>query len=144
VKIRRVEGGWTTEIVVPFQSLRYPPGREQVWGFPVQRIDWKKNALSYLTPIPPSWGGAGIRKASSAATLVGGEVPARAGFLERKPYVLSSVTTDTLAAPSRSADPSATFGIDARFRLTRSLNADFTYNTDFAQVEADSTRLFRM
>ena len=26
------EGGWTVEMAIPFRSIRYRPGREQVWG----------------------------------------------------------------------------------------------------------------
>ncbi|MEZ5288927.1 MAG: DUF5916 domain-containing protein [Vicinamibacterales bacterium] len=141
VRSRTFDQGWTTEMVIPFQSLRFPEGRTQVWGLLVQRIDWKKNELSYLTAIPPSWGGAGIWKVSSAATLVGIEAPARARRLEVKPYVVSSATTDRLAMPQKHGDLSADAGVDARYRLTRNLNVDFTYNTDFAQVEVDNQQV---
>ncbi len=31
-KVARSSEGWTAEIAIPFKSLRYRPGREQVWG----------------------------------------------------------------------------------------------------------------
>jgi hypothetical protein len=141
VRSHRFADGWSTEMAIPFKSLRYPSQREQVWGILVQRIDWKKNELSYLTAIPPSYGGAGIWKVSSAATLVGIEAPRGGGRLEVKPYALSSVSTDRVASPPTANDLSADVGLDARYKITRSLNADFTYNTDFAQVEVDSQQL---
>ena len=29
--VGRFDGGWTAEVAIPFKSLRYGPGREQVW-----------------------------------------------------------------------------------------------------------------
>ena len=34
----RSERGWTAEMVIPFKSLRYNPGPDQVWGVNVRRI----------------------------------------------------------------------------------------------------------
>ena len=31
-KASRFDGGWIAEIAIPFKSLRYGPGREQMWG----------------------------------------------------------------------------------------------------------------
>ncbi|MGE0863549.1 MAG: DUF5916 domain-containing protein [Vicinamibacterales bacterium] len=141
VRSQRFAGGWSTEMAIPFKSLRYPARREQVWGLLIQRIDWKKNEFSYLTAVPPSYGGAGIWKVSSAATLVGIEAPVGGGRLELKPYALAGVSSDRVASPPVSQDLSAEAGFDARYRLTRGLSADFTYNTDFAQVEVDNQQL---
>ena len=32
VRTGRFEGGWTVEMQIPFKSLRYRPGRSQIWG----------------------------------------------------------------------------------------------------------------
>lgn len=141
VRSRRFDRGWTSEIVVPFKSLRYPAGRHQVWGFNVQRIDRGMNVFSYLTPMPISYGGWGIWKPSMEATLVGIEAPAGGGRFEVKPYALSSVTMDRQASPPIPNDLDAAFGFDAKYKVTRSLNADVTYNTDFAQVEVDNQQI---
>lgn len=37
---RRFDQGWSTEMAIPFKSLRDPSRREQVWGLLIQRIDW--------------------------------------------------------------------------------------------------------
>jgi Carbohydrate family 9 binding domain-like len=36
-KVGRFEGGWVAEIAIPFKSLRYTPGRDQVWGINIRR-----------------------------------------------------------------------------------------------------------
>ncbi len=41
------EGGWTSEAIIPFKSLRFAPGTSQVWGFQARRISKWKNEISY-------------------------------------------------------------------------------------------------
>jgi hypothetical protein len=85
VKVGRLEGGWTFEAAIPFKSLRYRPGRAQIWGFQAKRRNLWKNEASYLTRIPASAGIAGHLKSSLMATLVGLEVPSRSVNLDIKP-----------------------------------------------------------
>ncbi len=42
----RFEQGWTVEMAIPFKSLRYQPGVDQVWGINLQRnVLWKERAV---------------------------------------------------------------------------------------------------
>ena len=50
----RFDGGWTVEIQIPFQSLRYRPTSTQVWGIQLRRIIRRRTEASYLTPLPIS------------------------------------------------------------------------------------------
>ena len=52
VETGRFDGGWTVEMAIPFKSLRYRPGRTQVWGVQFRRMIRWKNEVAYLTPIP--------------------------------------------------------------------------------------------
>ncbi len=140
VEVGRFEGGWTVEAALPFKSLRYRPGRAQVWGFNVRRRNRWKNELSYLSPIPAAVGGRGLR-AALAAPLVELEAPPGARNLEIKPYAITDVSTDTAATPPTVNDPGGDIGIDVKYGVTPSLTADLTYNTDFAQVEADEQQV---
>ena len=63
----RFEGGWTVEMQIPFKSLRCRPGPTQVWGVQLRRRVRRKNESSYITPLPISAGGSGIRSARSVA-----------------------------------------------------------------------------
>ncbi|MEQ1870866.1 MAG: DUF5916 domain-containing protein [Vicinamibacterales bacterium] len=139
--VGKFDGGWTVEAAIPFKSLRYAPGTEQVWGFNMRRRNRWKNEYSYITPIPNALGNRGLYQGSLAALLVGIEAPADMRLLELKPYVTSDLTSDTLAVPSISNDPGADVGIDVKYGVTQNLVADFTYNTDFAQVEADEQQV---
>ena len=141
VKTQRFDQGWTVEIVIPFKSLRYNAGRQQVWGVNLRReVRWK-NERAYLSPVPASYSFRGLMRISSAATLVGVEVPAVLSSLELKPYAISSVTTNTVADPAFSNDLAGDVGFDVKYGLTDGLTADFTVNTDFAQVEDDEAQV---
>lgn len=140
VKSRRAEQGWTSEMAIPFKSLRYPPTVPQAWGFNVTRAARGRNEQSVLAPGPPSTSSA-LFKLSVAATLVGIEPPGLSRNVEVKPYATSTVTTNRVAVPPISNDVDPRFGFDAKYGITNSLTADFTYNTDFAQVEIDEQQV---
>ncbi len=145
VRTGRFDGGWTIEMVVPFKSLRYRPGREQVWGIQLRRTVMRKNEWSYLTLIPISAAGfggrGGVFRVSAAGTLVGLEAPPVGRNLEVKPYVIGGITTDLTAAIPRVNDGNGHGGVDVKYGLTQNLTADFTFNTDFAQVEVDEQQV---
>lgn len=139
--VGRFEGGWTVEAELPFKSLRFRPGLTQTWGIQVRRKNLWKNEISYLTPIPQEILGQGHFRSSLDATLVGLEIASASKNIELKPYGTANVTTDKTARPAITNDPGADFGVDAKYGVTQSLVADFTYNTDFSQVEADEQQV---
>ncbi len=140
-KTARFAKGWTLEIQVPFKSLRYRGGGPQVWGINARRIVRSKNEFTHITAIPASYGTQGILKVSSAATLVGLETPESSRNLEIKPYLRGDVTTDLEADPPYSNDAGGDAGFDVKYGITRGVTFDFTYNTDFAQVEVDEQQV---
>ena len=139
--VRRVEGGWTGEAAVPFKSLRYRAGAAQVWGIQLRRINRWKNELSFLTRVPDGLGTNGIQRVSAGATLVGIEAPPGSRALDVKPYVTSNLSSDLTANPRFENRIGKDFGVDVKYGVTQGLTADFTYNTDFAQVEADEQQV---
>ena len=137
----RFEQGWTAEVAVPFKSLRYRPGRDQVWGLQIFRqIRWK-NEIAYMAPLPPDMARRGPFMWSLAGTLEGLKVPVGARRLEFRPYARTSLITDAAAQPPVSNEPDAKLGLDVKIGLTQSLTADVTVNTDFGQVEADEEQV---
>jgi hypothetical protein len=141
VQSRRFDRGWITEIAIPFKSLRYIEHREQIWGVNLRRTVRWKNETVHVTRIPASYTVRGVTKFSSAATLVGIETPSASRNVELKPYAISALTTNREVQPAISNDLDGDFGFDAKYGLTRSLIVDLTYNTDFAQVEADEQQV---
>ena len=140
VEATRFDGGWTVETAIPFKSLRYRPGPAQLWGFNLRRRNRWKNELSYLRPVPAGLGARGLRP-SLLAPLVGIEAPPGSRNLEVKPFAIADLTTDTAATPALRNAGSGNAGLDVKYGLTQNLTADFTLNTDFAQVEADEQQV---
>ena len=94
-----------------------------------------------MTRVPNALGIRGIFQTSQAATLVGIEAPPGSRNLDIKPYAISDLTTDATASPAISNDLGGDVGLDVKYGVTQNLTADFTYNTDFAQVEADEEQV---
>jgi hypothetical protein len=142
VAVGRFEGGWIAETALPFKSLRYRAGRDQVWGFQARRINAWKNELSFLTQLPPALGmGRGIFAASLAPAVLGIEAPDTSKNLEIKPYSRIDLTTNRDASPQISNRLGGDVGLDIKYGPTQNLSVDFTANTDFAQVEADEQQI---
>ena len=137
----RFDGGWTFEVAIPFKSLRYRPGREQVWGLNLSRRVFWKNELVYVVPMPVSREPGAIFLSSLAATLVGLEVPDGGNTLELKPYAIADLTSDRTATPLIANQLGGEAGLDVKYGVTQNLVADLTLNTDFAQVEADEQQV---
>ena len=144
IRTGRFDGGWTVEMAIPFRSLRYRAGRDQVWGIQMRRFIVRKNELSHLTALPASVvrnGAQGAIRVSMYGTLVGIEPPPPTRNLEVKPYVISGLETDLTADPQISNDGYADAGLDVKYGITENLTADLTFNTDFAQVEVDEQQV---
>lgn len=139
-RVGQFDGGWTVEAAVPFKSLRYRPGTDQTWGFNALRTTRWKNEVSFLSPPPKARGQAGLHMASRAASLVGLSAPAGLKNLEIKPYVIGNASS-TRTPVGMSSDTTGAIGADVKYGLTQNLTADFTLNTDFAQVEADQQQV---
>jgi hypothetical protein len=140
VRTTMTEWGWSAEMRLPFRSLRFKHAGEQRWGVTFRRVVLARNEWSYSTPIRPEWGEAGIGKFSAAAELHGVAIDRRALNLEVTPYLLGGAV-ETGCVPACSVDSARDVGADAKYGLTSNLTLDLTYNTDFAQVEADEQQI---
>ena len=91
VRTGRFDGGWTVEMAIPFKSLRYRSGADQVWGINIRRVIRRKNEWTHLTPIPASAGVPGgmfrLSRAGNAgrARPSGGEQERRAETVRHCP-----------------------------------------------------------
>ena len=133
-------GGWTIEIRYPFRSFRFRENGH-VWGMNFRRRVAFKNEVSFLVPVLASWGRPALSKMSVAAAVGNIEVPGKLRNVDVKPYALGSMLTDRNGSPPRSNDPDGDIGLDVKWGIRQTLVADFTVNTDFAQVEDDEQQV---
>jgi hypothetical protein len=128
--------GWYVEIAIPLGQLRFKGGPgDAVWGLNVCRIIIRKNEETYWVPFAREWASSGFARMSGAGVLLGMKDLTPRRRMELVPYVSPTVSRDYATETAAQADTG--YGFDARVGLTSSLNADVTYKTDFAQVEAD-------
>ena len=136
VRSQITERGWETEMSIPLKTLRYQTGDNQTWGFNVLRNIRHKNEQVYLAPIPR---GFDIYRVSLAAKMNGLSLPARRD-IKLIPYALASANKDYTRAGS-DVDGNGDVGVDLKWGIRPNLTLDATYNTDFAQVEADEEQV---
>jgi hypothetical protein len=136
VKSQITERGWETEMAIPLKTLRYQTGENQTWGFNVLRNIRHKNEQVYLAPIPR---GFDIYRVSLAAKMPGLTLPPRRD-IKLIPYGLASVNKD-FTRSGEPVDDNYDFGADLKWGIRPNLTLDVTYNTDFAQVEADEEQV---
>ena len=127
--------GWSAEFAIPFTTLRYPKGEDQAWTLNMQRNIRRHNEQSFWSPIPIQFE---IYRLALAGSLAGLQVPSQRN-LKLLPYVLGEVQEESRGTSTR--DHNFEFGIDLKYSITPSLTLDATYNTDFAQVEADDFQI---
>ena len=69
------------------------------------------------------------------------EAPPQSLGLEFKPYAIGDLASDATSSPRISNDLGGDVGLDVKYAVTQNLTVDITYNTDFAQVEADDQQI---
>ena len=128
--------GWTVEMRIPFNQIRFPKKDDYVWGVNFSRVIKRKNERVAFVLVP---------KADSAfvsrfARLEGirGISPGRS--IEFTPYAVA----DAKFQPAEPGNPFVTghqtlgnAGFDLKAGLKSNLTLDATVNPDFGQVEVD-------
>jgi len=134
VQSRISETGWSTEMRIPFKSLRYGKGENQHWGINFQRNIRRNNEIVYWAPLSRQYN---LNRVSEAGTITGIS-PSSTRNLKFTPYGLARAGR---GGELDGTETDTEFGFDAKFSITPSLTLDLTYNTDFAQVEADEQQV---
>ncbi|HLE83092.1 MAG TPA: DUF5916 domain-containing protein, partial [Thermoanaerobaculia bacterium] len=131
----RDAGGYSVEIAIPFRTLRFPERPVQTWGFNVARVIPRKREVTFWKPMSLDYGFYARYKVSELGTLTGleGLEPGRTWLA--KPYVLGAWHGDRPVGPEGGELDG---GGDFKWNLTTDLTADLTWNTDFAETEADN------
>ncbi len=135
---RIVNDGWTAEIAIPVNTVRFAPSDEQTWGINFERNIRRKNEAVFWSPIPKAYS---LTRVSMAGELRGLRGLNLGLDLKLKPYVLGGVHDIQASRITRDTDGLHDIGLDARYGVTAGLNLDVTVNTDFAQIEVDEQQV---
>ena len=138
VATRITDDGWTAEIAIPLTTIRFADASEQAWGVNFMRNIRRKNEQVFWAPIPKAYT---LTRVSMAGALTGLQSLSHGMDLKLKPYVVSGVRDAHPDADTHTTRGLREFGADVKYGVTGGLNLDLTYNTDFAQVEADEQQV---
>lgn len=132
---------WTSELSIPFSQLRFKKNDPIIWGLNVGRELMRTQEETVWTPVPVSFGGLAKYRTTNLGSLVGLEDISPSRNLEFLPYLLPGITQINDDDSSLETTREFKLGFDAKYGITSNLIADLTYNTDFAQVEADEEQV---
>lgn len=128
----RDERGWTAELAIPWETLRYREGHG-TWNVNFQRMHRRKNESSGWSPWPRVMQ---PFRMDYAGRLTGLEPPPPGRNLRLQPYVLGDATrTDTTGG--RRERETAEIGSDLKWAITTNTVLDLTVNPDFGQTDVD-------
>jgi hypothetical protein len=128
--------GWTIEMRIPFNQIRFPKKDAYVWGVNFKRMIRRKNEQSSFNWSPKSE----AANVSRFARLEGLRGISPGGRVEFIPYAVAQ----TQLRPAETGNPFETghralgnAGFDLKVGLKSNLTLDATVNPDFGQVEVD-------
>jgi len=134
VATRKTSNGWTAEIVLPAQTIRFDRSTGE-WGFNVQRYVARER-------LTLRWAGAtldanllDLRRAGNLAGIGGLD---QGWGLTVSPYVLGRHEIDHTADHSFTKGQA---GVDVGYHATSQIDGVLTVNPDFAEVEADTRQV---
>jgi len=133
-KTHRTVDGWTAEIRLPAQTLRFTPGAAS-WGFNVQRRIARKRLTLRWTGTTLDAQFTDLRRAG----LLSGVAKLRQGKgLSVSPFGLVRRIAD-LQQPETAV--SGAGGLDIMYNITSDLSAVVTFSSDFSETEVDNRQV---
>ncbi len=136
----RFEKGWSAEMRIPLNQLRFKSNSGDLWGLELLRVVHRHNEMSFWQPIPRSASGL----VHMFGTLEGLENIKTRKQIDLTPYTVGSYENygKEEGNPFRTgSDYRARFGLDGKVGVTNNLTLDFTVLPDFGQVEADPSEV---
>jgi hypothetical protein len=134
------EDGWSVEMKIPYQTLRFSEADEQVWGFNASRMIDRKNEFILWAHIPQS-SRAVVSRFGYLRGLYDLNPPRSLLVL---PYALAGATRwpdNQLPRPLNQLDSDLDIGVDVQYGISNNTTLNLTVNPDFGQVELDEVIL---
>jgi hypothetical protein len=137
VRTNRTDSGWTAEIAIPWQTLRYPKSKDslQTWGFNVFRNRRLTNELSALSEFPHAYT---TLRMNYAGLLTNLQPPPPKPNILFQPYFLTQYDHEQNIIPdTKEENTHVKVGGDLKWAIKPNSILDLTINTDFAQADVD-------
>ncbi len=133
-RAQRDNHGWTAEIIIPAQTLRFTPGKD-VWGLNVERsVPRDRTTLRWASPVLD----ASLFDLRRAGKLLGMGSLRQGRGLSVSPYGLVRSRSDL---ETHHSTVQGDAGLDVTYNFTPDLTGVLTINTDFAETEVDTRQI---
>ena len=136
---RVTDFGWVLEVAIPWNTLRFPSKDELTMGLAVKRYINRKNE-SVLWPHIGLEYSSDVYQVSQYANLTGLKNIKRGNDIKIKPFGIAGAQ-EQIKDNENISDDLGNAGADLYYGLKSNLTLNLTYNTDFAQVEADNAQI---
>ena len=136
VKTKIHNDRWSAEFEIPFKTLRYKSEKTQEWGVNFQRVNASIQEVSHWSPINRQFT---VNRLISAGALTGVSPPLSQN-IKFIPYFLTKTHSNS-GDKVKTNTYESEGGFDGKVSIGSGLNLDLTYNTDFAQAEADEQQI---
>ena len=137
VRTTRTDSGWIAEIAIPWQTLRYRKTKDslQQWGFNAYRTRRMSNEISSFSTYPRNFS---FTRMAYAGVLKNLQPPPPKPNIRIQPYVLGSYDRyKNFPASTEPEKNNFRAGGDIKWAISPNSILDLTFNTDFAQADAD-------
>ncbi len=141
VKTSIGEQGWSTELRIPFSSLRFQTSEGRTFmGILLLRWMAAKSELDTYPAVSPKYSSAWYKPSLSQLIEFEGLKPRKPVYVA--PYIIGGIgqankLNEDDSGYEMNSTPKLDAGGDIKYSITNNLTLDLTVNTDFAQVEAD-------
>ncbi|MEM9847728.1 MAG: DUF5916 domain-containing protein, partial [Bacteroidota bacterium] len=127
------DSAWIAEMAIPWKTLRYPPGCDEI-GIILTRNIRSNNEYTSFPAVPRAFN---VYRMPYEAILTGIEPPPPSANVQVTPYVLvdnsRAVANDVVTEQNTNLKA----GGEVKWVTGPSSVLDFTFNTDFAQADVD-------
>ena len=137
-----VEDGYILEFKVPFSSLPYPKGINQVWNFNISRV-YTLNGTFYRNQSQPYDRNDPCWVCQVTDKLIMDDIKYK-GKTELLPFVTSNISgkkNNSINDPIEYGKINGDLGIGLNYDFSPSSSIELTVNPDFSQIEADVTQI---
>lgn len=131
VRTTRSDSAWIAEFAIPWKTLRYSRSElNQTWGINFLRMRRQSNEISVWSPYPRVFG---FNRMDYGGDLTNIPAPKNGTNVQVNPYFLFSRQKNTKGITENQPK----LGGEIKWAINQNSVLDLTYNTDFAQTNAD-------
>ncbi len=136
VRTSRTDSGWVAEFAIPWKTLRYPKSIDslQTWGFNINRSRRITNENYSFSPFPRAFS---VLRMDYAGLLINLQPPPPSPNIRFQPFLLTSFDKYKNIDGRKPEVFNSKIGGEIKWAINSNSVLDLTFNTDFAQADAD-------